>query len=156
LSIAAFAGKPALAKQLDEWRLLPRPERTSELYFSDHRRLPASTTANVARPVVFAVHNLEHRTTEYRYSLTLRVENEVKERTVGSGTFRLTHNATETIHTAVTLPAHAKGRIVVKVNLQYMGLRLGDDAPSPQKQSIHYWTTVTDKPGQGKENRESG
>lgn len=139
---------------MDDWQLLPRPERVTELYFTDHRQLSAAASPDAAQTVRFTVHNLEHQPTVYHYTLTAMSEGDTIEHRLGSGNFSLAHNRSQAIHKPITLPL-LKGRIAVKVSLEYEGIALGDSTPSLQKQSIHYWAAPTDTSGgDKKENRE--
>lgn len=58
---------PAIHRQLDRWKLLPQPERLTELYFSDHTKLPTTYTPGNQQTVKFTIHNLEYRPTHYHY-----------------------------------------------------------------------------------------
>ena len=136
---------------MDAWRLLPRPERVTELYFTDHRQLPAATTPEVTQTILFTVHNLEHQTTTYYYTLTAMSEDDTTEHPMGGGSFTLAHDRSLTTSKTVTLPLQDE-RIAVKVNVEYKGVAYGDNKPSTQKQSIHYWTATIDTPDG--ENRE--
>jgi hypothetical protein len=147
LSVLAFVGQPVVARKMDDWRLLPRPERLTELYFTDYRQLPTAEQFDTAQTVTFTVHNLEHQTTTYAYTLTAQSEDDKIEHSVGGGEFALAHDDSATTIKPVTLP-NLTGRVIVKVNLQYQGIAFGGDAPTDQKQSIHYWTATDKKPDQ--------
>ncbi len=68
LSVAlAVVNNSVIAAKLHHWKLLPEPERLTELYFTDHTKLPASFTPGQPQSLMFTVHNLEGRTTSYRY-----------------------------------------------------------------------------------------
>ena len=129
-----------LARQMDEWRLLPRLEHVTELYFTDYRQLPASVLPGARQTVAFTVRNLEHRTTGYHYKLIAMSEDEKTERPLGTGGFTLAHDDTSKVKRTVTLPALGE-RIAVKVSLEYMGITSGGSASGTKKQSIHYWVT---------------
>src|SRR5690348_14819310 len=45
--------------------LVPKPEKMTELYFSDPANLPGSATSNQVISFAFVIHNLE--TADYRY-----------------------------------------------------------------------------------------
>lgn len=152
LGLVALMAQSILAKQMDEWRLLPRLERVTELYFTDYRQLPASVSPGAQQTVAFTVHNLEHRKTDYRYKLTAMPEDEQTERQLGAGKFTLNHNDSAKIRKTVTLPLLDK-RVAVKVTLEYMGIASGESTPSAQKQAIHYWVT-TDLPDQKEDTNE--
>lgn len=152
LGLVALMAQSILAKQMDEWRLLPRLERVTELYFTDYRQLPTSVSPDAKQTVAFTVHNLEHRTTDYHYKLSVTSEDEQTERPLGSGKFTLNHNENLKVNRTVTLPVLDK-RVAVKVTLEYMGIVSGESTLSTQKQAIHYWVT-TDLPGQSGDTNE--
>jgi hypothetical protein len=137
---------------MDEWRLLPRAERVTELYFTNYRQLPTSANAGAQQTVAFTVHNLEHRTTDYHYKLTAVPEDEKTEHRLGSGNFTLTHNDSLNISRTVTIPMQDK-RVAVKVTLKYMGIASGESTLSSQKQAIHYWVT-SDAPDKNEDTNE--
>lgn len=139
LSAVIFFGQPILAKQLDNWQLLPRPERVTEFFFSDYH--PASVSANTdgVQTVEFTVRNLEHRTTDYHYTLWAVSAGGGVEQQVGNGSFALDHGHSKKTSERIILPK-VGARVAVKAKLKYHGIALGDLAPSVQAQSIHYWT----------------
>jgi hypothetical protein len=146
LSAAIFFGQPILAKQLDDWRLLPRPERVTEFYFSDYRHTPVPGNTGKTRTIEFTVHNLEHQATDYHYTLLAISADGRVEQSVGSGGFTLLHDHSLKTTKLITLPPIA-GRFIVKAKLEYVGVAWGDRTPSTQMQSIHFWTAAP-KPGE--------
>lgn len=60
----------AINRQLHTWKLLPEPERLTELYFTDHAKLPTTYTPGETQTVSFSIHNLEYRTVQYNYRIT--------------------------------------------------------------------------------------
>lgn len=144
LTIGTFLGWPAIARQMNDWRLLPRPERLTELYFTDYQHLPTAEQSDVTQTVTFTVHNLEHQTTTYYYTLTAQAEGQKTEYPVGTGDFVLDQDKTAVTSKVVMLP-QLTGRVALKVSLEYKSIAFGDDVLTTQKQSIHYWT-ATDKP----------
>ena len=135
LSVVAITCQSAVAHQMDEWQLLPRPERVTELYFTDYRDTPRS---GLAQTVAFTVHNIEHRTTTYRYKIVIQEEADNKERLMAEGSFTLAHDHSLVTTKNITPTASGK-RSSMKVNLEYEGIVRGTRAPTDQKQSIHYW-----------------
>jgi len=138
---AAFAASPVIARQMDEWRLLPRPELVTQLYFTDYRQLPAAAAAGTEQTVLFTVRNLEYQTTTYRYTIIAVAEDDKTEYLVGDGIFTLAHDSSLATSKPVTL-LPLKGRVAIRVNLEYEGIAQGNSTPVAQTQSIHYWTTV--------------
>lgn len=123
--------------------MLPRPQRFTELYFSDYSQLPASLKTGEVHEASFTVHNLEHRATTYRYELWAEAADGKQERRVGKGVFALAHNQSRTVSRTIAVPPLGE-RMAVKVDLVYRGIAFGDTAASAQKQSIHYWVGLTD------------
>lgn len=126
---------------MNDWLLLPRPQRFTELYFTDHTQIPAAADAGSTQKLLFTVHNLENRDTTYRYQLIAVPENGTPDRPLGEGTVTLTHNQLQTIDQAFVLPA-VSGRAAIKINLSYEGIPTAGDAPVLQTQSIHWWVNI--------------
>src|SRR4051812_15712606 len=51
--------------------LLPKPEKMTELYFSNNAQLPSSAISNQVISFAFVIHNLE--TTDYQYAYDVSV-----------------------------------------------------------------------------------
>lgn len=137
-----FTNRPALAAQMENWQLLPLPQRFTELYFVNQQRLPANVTQGSAQKVTFAVHNLEHQTIKYTYKLSLMLADNSKQ-DLATGTFSIGHNQTQTIAKTITMPA-LLGRTSIQIDLSYQGVAFGSAAPSLQTQAIHFWAQVKD------------
>lgn len=138
---------------MDDWKLLPRPEHLSELYFTDYRQMAVPTDTNAPQTVTFTVRNLEYQTITYHYTLAAISEGGLKERPLSSGSFALAHNHSRVISKAVVLPLGA-GQLGVKVSLRYKSMDAHDSVSKLRKQSIHYWTTSTYTPVADEENGE--
>lgn len=132
--------RQAIYDQMYDWKLIPRPERLTELYFTDHRNLPATYAPGQQQTVKFTVHNLEHRRTTYKYAVVQQTQDSQTETQLAAGTFALSHDQTQAVTTAIT-PTNHGGRSRITVNLTYNGIAFGEDDPSKQTQSIHYWVT---------------
>jgi uncharacterized membrane protein len=83
---------PAIKRQLNAWKLLPEPERLTELYFTNPNNLPTHYTPEKSQTVSFTVHNLEYRTTTYTYIITEQNLTGGQTETLNSGTFTLSQN----------------------------------------------------------------
>jgi hypothetical protein len=59
--------KDAAYAKLDEWKLIPRQERFTELYFNDHVNLPKYISKGEKISFSFVIHNLEGEDTQYPY-----------------------------------------------------------------------------------------
>lgn len=138
LGLGLLYAPPLLTKHLDDWQLLPRPERLSELYFTDYPHLAESVTIGLNQKFVFTVHNLEHKTTEYRYKVLAVSSDTGAEEQLSSGAITLTHDESQHLTPTVTIPKLGS-KTALKVSLEYDGIAFGSRTPSRQTQSIQYW-----------------
>lgn len=145
LGSMVLINKEVIAIQLNDWHLSPRNQDLTELYFTDYRTLPKSLKAGSAHTVTFTVHNLERKRTTYQYSLIAAPENSDTKQELGHGEITLAPERSQVITETITIPALSE-RIAIKVNLAYQGVTFGDNAPSQQAQTIHYWVRVGDLP----------
>jgi len=143
MGVVIFINRAVLAKTLDSWRLLPRTQDFTELYFTDYHKLADSLKSDETQHVVFTVHNLEHRPTTYHFKIVALSENGDVQRALGDGTFTLTADALKQIDVPTLVPPIDE-RVNVKVSLDYQGVAFGDGTPSLQTQSIHHWVKVSD------------
>src|SRR5690606_26981560 len=60
--------------QLHSWKLLPREERLTEFYFTDHKQLPDSFQPGERQKIRFAIKNLEKQKVNYHYRITAKAE----------------------------------------------------------------------------------
>jgi len=117
------------------WQVLPRPERVTELYFTDaqHR---GTTDASGMHRVAFTVHNAEHRTTRYNYTIITSIPEHRLQVTQGSLT--LGHDSHQDIVRILAMPTPTP-RAKVQVTLHYYAISPGKDRATMRTQSIHYW-----------------
>lgn len=120
--------------------MLPRPERLTELYFTDHAQLPTTYTASNSQTIKFTIHNLEHQTTKYRFRLIAQTAN--KEQSLSDDIITLAHGDSQDINQNITVPPLDR-RVKIRVNLQYHSIPLGHDTTSLETQDIHYWVNRT-------------
>ena len=140
-----FIKQPAIADQLNAWQVLPRPERFSELYFTDYHQLPATLFAGSNQRIRFTVGNFEHQNTTYYYSVIAFAPDKLIEQPLAHGSFTLDQNQSRATTQAIVIPA-LSSRIMVQVSLQYRGIVPGASQPSIETQSIHYWLTAPNAP----------
>jgi hypothetical protein len=103
-------------RQLHAWKLLPEPERLTELYFEDHTTLPATYTPT--RPVGFrfTVHNLEYRRMQYGYQVLQQSEDGRRIQLLEQNDFTLGNDKYHTVyvhHTLADLGQRAK--VIIKL-----------------------------------------
>lgn len=158
VKIAAIAGitllfvaigisqRQAIYDQLYDWKLIPRPERLTELYFTDHTNLPKTYKPDETQIVKFTVNNLEYRTTDYTYVVSVMNDDESDEIIDrAQGSFTLDHEQSKAIETPITITAKGP-RAKVIVTIYYQGIKFGEDNLSDQEQSIHYWVEDSEAP----------
>ena len=141
MSGVAFVHRDAIVTQLGEWRLLPEPERVTELYFTDYTKLPKSLAAGSHHTVTFTVHNLEHQPTVYHYRL-LATSEQGAEQSLGNGTFMLSHGKLHQGSADIVVPA-PNPRLAIKIELYHKSITQPHAAAAIQTQSINFWTEVT-------------
>lgn len=129
-----------MANQLDGWKVLPRPEHLTELYFANLRQLPTTYRPDKPQAIAFTIHNLEYRATRYHYLLVARAAG--KERILGNGAITLAQDGSRSITRTVSVPPQGR-RVEIRVSLRYSAVPFGHDTPSPETQAIHYWVTLT-------------
>lgn len=141
LTVSAVAGQSVIANQLNDWQLLPRPERLTELYFADNQQLSTEIEPGTTQKLVFTIHNDEHRRTTYQYKLVAVSDEDGVTQSLGDGTTTLAHDQYQTIQKIITL--FPTGRhVTVKVELEYEGQAPGNSMQTTQKQSIDYQLKV--------------
>lgn len=138
----ATANQDTIAKQLDSWQLLPRPEGVSELYFADDKKLPMAVRTESSHDVTFIIHNIEHKTTRYQYKLVAIEQGSATDEVLGVGGVELKHDELKTISEAVKIPPVDAARMAIQVELEYQGTSFGDQALGMQRQAIRYWVDV--------------
>jgi hypothetical protein len=114
LIVLAALTHSAIARQLNDWKLLPQPERFTELSFTHPTSLPKTYTPNQTQTIAFTVHNVEYRTTDYAYTIAASAAGQTH--ILMRGTFMLKQNGTQNVAVLVTIPVLAS-REEISVNL---------------------------------------
>lgn len=143
--IIALKQSTVVAQQLNDWHILRRPERLSELYFSNYEQLRVAPEPGKSKPVSFGVRNLEHRPTTYRYAVSIKPLGKNEYTPLHAGSFQLKHGQFQTITRDITVPSLAM-RTMVKVEIGYDSIAPGADRPTPHTQSIHHWINPIEPP----------
>jgi hypothetical protein len=125
-----------IKQQLDTWRLLPRHERVSELYFAD-TKLPTVLPPGGEQTIRFTVHNLEFQTTGYQYDIVVKTPDGSAKQVLADGAFMIGHDHSQTISRAIIVP-HMGDRLVIQVHLHYKSIAVGRNVPAQQSQVINY------------------
>ncbi len=136
VGFAVNIAAPAIKAQLNDWKLLPRPERLTELYIKDHQTLPSLYTPDVPQSFQFTIHNLEYRQTNYQYQITAAGSN--KTIVLQKNSAKLNHNQSFTAEPAFALPDMGD-RVKISATITFKGIEPGQDQPAYQQQSIYFW-----------------
>jgi len=142
LGFVAYATySSAVAQQLTNWKVLPQPERLTELSFLDYNQLPDRFRDGDIQTFSFRIHNLEQRSTTYHFTvMAIAAE---QEQVLSSGSLTLPNKATHDITQTVIVPALNR-RVQVEVRLHYDGIGRGQNSPTSQTQAIRYWLDKID------------
>ena len=142
LGFIAYASySSVIAEQLTNWKVLPQPERVTELSFLHYDQLPDRFRDGDIQTFSFRVHNLEHRSTTYHFTvMAIAAE---QQQLLSSGSLTLPNNAAHDITQTVVVPALNR-RVQVEVRLRYEGIGRGQDKPTSQTQAIRYWLDKID------------
>ena len=81
-----------LDRQLHRWKLLPEPEKLTELYFTHPNSLPSTYAPGQVLAVNFTTHNLEYQTVDYQYKITEVNQANNQSQTLATGNFSLKQN----------------------------------------------------------------
>jgi hypothetical protein len=119
---------PAIKRQLNRWKLLPEPERLTELYFTKPNSLPTTYSPTTDQAVAFTVHNLEYRDEQYSYKVVEATEPGASGTVLSSGTFKLKQNQYKRLLSLEPIQPLAN-RVNVAVELTNVN------------ESIDYWVT---------------
>jgi hypothetical protein len=84
-------------RQLHAWKLLPQPQNVTELYFTDHRKLPASYTPGETQQVAFSIRNNSDRDVTYTYVVNEQSEDGKQYREVTRRAILVPRNSTQSI-----------------------------------------------------------
>ena len=109
----AYAGRNTLYNELNTLKLIPEPERFTELYFDDSASLPRNTVKGEPVSFSFTVHNVEGATTTYPYRVYFQ-DPSGDQQTLTTGTVSLADGASTAIPVSIIYPvSNARGMFVV-------------------------------------------
>ena len=103
-------------KQLNNWKLLPQPEKLTELYFTNPNSLPTKYSPEQTQTVSFTAHNLEYQTVDYNYKIVESSQTNNQSQTLVSGNFTLSQNGYEKKSVNITT-ADLGSNVKVEVDL---------------------------------------
>lgn len=127
-ALAIFAllifDRGAVATAMAEYKLLPQPEKFTELYLENHLQLPKTYQRGKSNAFAFTVHNLEHEPMKYEYVVeAIATESS---RLIDRGSFELKHDEYKTISERIA-STEAQQRTKINISLEN------------KDQSIHFW-----------------
>lgn len=105
-----------IKNQLNAWKLLPQPERLTELYFTDPNNLPSTYVPGQTQTVKFTTHNLEYQTETYQYKILEQSQDGTKSQQLAAGQFTLQQNQYQHIAFPI-LPVDLGNRVQISVVL---------------------------------------
>ena len=114
--LLASVNAHAIKNQLNDWKLLPQPERLTELYFTNPNNLPSTYNLSLNQQFGFTVHNLEYRNTDYTYQVLEQSSDGSQTIILRQGTFWLKQNQYKTTSENLSL-SNLSPRVKVIVNL---------------------------------------
>lgn len=113
--LLAYQAKGAIYAQLNNLKLIPQPERFTELYFLNSSFLPRETVAKQQMAFAFVIHNVEGVTTTYPYAAYFEYPDGSKTSLQG-GIVSLANNASTTISVTHTFrSSNLTGEVVVNL-----------------------------------------
>ena len=121
-----------IKNQLNAWKLLPEPEKLTELYFTHPNNLPASYVIGQPQTVSFTAHNLEYQAETYRYKIVEENQAGSESKTLAAGSFTLQQNQYKDSNVTV-MPANLGPRARITVELPTVN------------ETIDYWVIRDDK-----------
>ena len=105
-----------IKNQLNAWKLLPEPERLTELYFTSPNNLPNAYVPGQAQNVRFTVHNIEYQTETYQYKIVEQNQDSSQSQQLSSGSFTLHQDQYEGLNVGIT-PIDLGARVKITVEL---------------------------------------
>lgn len=104
-----------IKQQLVNVKLIPQPERYTELYFENHLNLPKKSVAGESIRFAFTVHNLEGQKLNYPYVVYFRYEDGSRY-VMRRGNISLEHNQSKTTVISYTFnTSDLDGKVVVEL-----------------------------------------
>jgi len=121
----------AIKNQLNDWKLLPQPEKLTELYFDNSSNIPTTYTSGVTQNFSFMVHNIEYRSENYKYIVIEQSSDYTSTQTLTIGSFNLAQNQVKSTKVYIT-PVDLGSKVNISVKLVNFN------------ESIDYWVSKKD------------
>lgn len=133
-----FIAKDPVINILNHFKLLPQPERITELYFTEHTKLPKEYLPGQEQTVRFTVHNFEYEPIKYSY--VIEQKNDTTQQQLAAGTVDTQFNDSKELSVRV-IPVDMGERSQIAIKLSYDGHMPQNDLPIRQQRMIYYWIT---------------
>lgn len=105
-----------IKNQLNAWKLLPQPERLTELYFTQPNNLPSTYTPGQQQTVRFTTHNIEYQTETYQYKIVEQNQDGSQSQQLSSSSFTIKQGQYEGLNVGVT-PVDLGTRVKIIIDL---------------------------------------
>ena len=126
LLIVGVTQAQTIKNQLYSWKIFPKPEKITELYFTYPASLPQSYTPNQKQVIAFTIHNLEYQTMRYHYTISESNTSGSQNVNITSGNYTLRQNGY--VGVSIGEPIEDLGsRVKVSVKL------------GPVNETVSYW-----------------
>jgi hypothetical protein len=141
LFLVGVANRSTIKSQLDAWKLLPGPERLTEVYFSRPSSLSATYTPGTVQNVAFTLDNLEYRTTTYNYRIVQTATGK-PDQTLGDGSISLPEAQTKSFAVPVT-PVNLGANSAIEVEITFQGIPFGGVSLTTEHIDLSYPVVLT-------------
>lgn len=129
--IGYFFFQESIVRQLDTWKLLPKPQKITELYFKDAHNLPTTYSPHQLHKMQFVIHNVAEVPQSFTYVITARNENDTTTIELARGAQHSEPNQTQPIEVDITpLDMGARANLTIALI-----------SAEGTQQTINYWVT---------------
>lgn len=116
VAILGISFHQQIKNQLNAWKLLPEPEKLTELYFTNPNNLPTAYTPGQQQTVHFTTHNIEYQTETYSYKIVETSQDGSQSQQLATGKFTLQQNQYQGQNVGIT-PVDLGTRAEITVEL---------------------------------------
>lgn len=116
-------------------QIWPKPESTSELFFTKSTSLPATFVPGSNLEIDFTVHNLELQDVNYDYKIEQLNPANNQTAVLGTGALSLSHSK-HVQEKIIVVPADIEDTSKISVTVTYPS---GSDSQKQKRLSISYW-----------------
>lgn len=114
LIVCIFSFKNQIIAKMNALKLLPQPEKFTELYFEDHLTLPTTITTK-PQSFSFTIHNVEYQTMIYPYDVYAQIDDTKQE--IDQKTVTIPANEYKTISESFTIATSAATKAEIVISL---------------------------------------